>query len=142
MTTNTRNVSSASIAGVPEESVPPVSYAKGNYFALSRRPGFRHLVYPVPEPGGLGVHLTLDIGGGLPVNYASDAQSPAYAEYARLLAQTVPGLFDGRYGLVTEFGRSLLAKQGVLMARDLAGSGWVAGRPVLVTGASGDIGEA
>ncbi|NGO46276.1 type III PLP-dependent enzyme domain-containing protein [Streptomyces ureilyticus] len=60
---------------------------------------------------------TLDIGGGLPVNYASDAQSPAYAEYARLLARTVPGLFDGRYGLVTEFGRSLLAKHGVLLAR-------------------------
>ena len=60
---------------------------------------------------------TLDIGGGLPVNYTSDAQSPAYAQYARLLAQTVPGLFDGRYGLVTEFGRSLLAKHGVLLAR-------------------------
>lgn len=60
---------------------------------------------------------TLDIGGGLPVNYASDTQSPTYAEYARLLGRTVPGLFDGRYGLVTEFGRSLLAKHGVVLAR-------------------------
>ncbi|GGK68530.1 diaminopimelate decarboxylase [Streptomyces flaveus] len=60
---------------------------------------------------------TLDIGGGLPVNYASDTQSPTYAEYARLLDRTVPGLFDGRYGLVTEFGRSLLAKHGVVLAR-------------------------
>lgn len=60
---------------------------------------------------------TLDIGGGLPVNYASNTQSPTYQEYARLLARTVPGLFDGRYGLVTEFGRSLLGKHGVVLAR-------------------------
>ncbi|MGX1908498.1 diaminopimelate decarboxylase [Streptomyces phaeochromogenes] len=60
---------------------------------------------------------TLDIGGGLPVNFGSDAHTPTYEEYARLLAETVPGLFDGRYGLVTEFGRSLLAKHGVVLAR-------------------------
>ncbi|MEU1852977.1 diaminopimelate decarboxylase [Streptomyces sp. NPDC019990] len=60
---------------------------------------------------------TLDIGGGLPVNFASDATAPAYAQYARTLAEEVPGLFDGRYGLVTEFGRSLLAKHGTVVAR-------------------------
>ena len=60
---------------------------------------------------------TLDIGGGLPVNFGSDAHTPTYQEYARLLAATVPGLFDGRYGLVTEFGRSLLAKHGTVLAR-------------------------
>ncbi|MEU6026373.1 diaminopimelate decarboxylase [Streptomyces tauricus] len=60
---------------------------------------------------------TLDIGGGLPVNFGSDVHTPTYEEYARLLASTVPGLFDGRYGLVTEFGRSLLAKHGVVLAR-------------------------
>ncbi|WP_328494506.1 diaminopimelate decarboxylase [Streptomyces sp. NBC_00414] len=60
---------------------------------------------------------TLDIGGGLPVNFGSDAHAPTYEEYARLLASTVPGLFDGRYGLVTEFGRSLLAKHGIVLAR-------------------------
>nr|WP_221355285.1 diaminopimelate decarboxylase [Streptomyces sp. REN17] len=60
---------------------------------------------------------TLDIGGGLPVNFGSDAHTPTYGEYARLLAATVPGLFDGRYGLVTEFGRSLLAKHGTVLAR-------------------------
>ena len=93
----------ASIAGVPLGSVPPVSYAKGNYFALSRRPGFRHLVYPVPEPGGLGVHLTLDIGGGVrfgpdvePVEeiaYAVDGAraAPFYAAIRRYW----PGLRDG-----------------------------------------------
>ncbi|MEU0219713.1 diaminopimelate decarboxylase [Streptomyces sp. NPDC006265] len=60
---------------------------------------------------------TLDIGGGLPVNFASEATAPTYAPYARLLAEEVPGLLDGRYGLVTEFGRSLLAKHGTVVAR-------------------------
>ncbi|MFE8993420.1 diaminopimelate decarboxylase [Streptomyces collinus] len=60
---------------------------------------------------------TLDIGGGLPVNFASDVTTPTYAQYARLLSEEVPGLFDGRYGLVTEFGRSLLAKHGTVVAR-------------------------
>ncbi|MFG2607426.1 diaminopimelate decarboxylase [Streptomyces sp. NPDC048514] len=60
---------------------------------------------------------TLDIGGGLPVNFDSEATAPTYARFARLLAREVPGLFDGRYGLVTEFGRSLLAKHGTLVAR-------------------------
>jgi diaminopimelate decarboxylase len=59
---------------------------------------------------------TLDIGGGLPVNFASDEVTPTFAQYARLLRETVPGLFDGRYTLVTEFGRSLLAKQGLILA--------------------------
>ncbi|MFJ8154930.1 diaminopimelate decarboxylase [Streptomyces sp. NPDC094468] len=60
---------------------------------------------------------TLDIGGGLSVNLASEATEPTYAQYARLLAEAVPGLFDGRYGLVTEFGRSLLARHGTVVAR-------------------------
>ncbi|MER6469045.1 diaminopimelate decarboxylase [Streptomyces collinus] len=60
---------------------------------------------------------TLDIGGGLPVDFAAERTAPTHAAYARLLAREVPGLFDGRYGLVTEFGRSLLAEQGTLVAR-------------------------
>ena len=45
------------------ENIPPLFLAKGNYAALSIKSPFRHLVYPVPEPGGLGVHVTLDMGG-------------------------------------------------------------------------------
>ncbi|MGY4977270.1 diaminopimelate decarboxylase [Streptomyces sp. 900105755] len=60
---------------------------------------------------------TLDIGGGLSVNFASEVTEPTFARYARLLAEEVPGLFDGRYGLVTEFGRSLLARHGTVVAR-------------------------
>jgi L-2-hydroxyglutarate oxidase LhgO len=37
--------------------------AKGNYFSLSGKCPFSHLIYPVPEVGGLGVHLTLDLAG-------------------------------------------------------------------------------
>ncbi|MDR6293558.1 L-2-hydroxyglutarate oxidase LhgO [Inquilinus ginsengisoli] len=51
------------IAGVPEAAVPQPYLAKGNYFALSGRPPFRHLIYPVPVPGGLGTHATIDLGG-------------------------------------------------------------------------------
>ncbi|MEV7691176.1 diaminopimelate decarboxylase [Streptomyces bungoensis] len=60
---------------------------------------------------------TLDIGGGLPVDFTAEATAPTYAAYARLLAGEVPGLFGGRYGLVTEFGRSLLARHGTVVAR-------------------------
>lgn len=60
---------------------------------------------------------TLDIGGGLSVDFASEGAAPTYAQYARVLADQVPGLFDGRYGLVTEFGRSLMARHGTVLAR-------------------------
>jgi L-2-hydroxyglutarate oxidase LhgO len=52
-----------SIDGVPPASIPETYFAKGNYFAYTGRHGFSHLVYPIPQPGGLGVHLTLDLGG-------------------------------------------------------------------------------
>ena len=51
------------IEGYPAHLVPPEFYAKGNYYTLARRAPFSRLVYPVPEPGGLGVHVTLDLGG-------------------------------------------------------------------------------
>ena len=51
------------IAGFPAEKIPRELYAKGNYYSLSGRPPFSRLVYPVPEPGGLGVHVTLDLAG-------------------------------------------------------------------------------
>ena len=51
------------IAGMPRERIPTAYYAKGNYFTLSGRSPFSRLIYPVPVPGGLGVHLTIDLGG-------------------------------------------------------------------------------
>ena len=46
-----------------KDQVPKAYFAKGNYFSLSGKSPFTHLIYPIPEPGGLGVHLTLDMGG-------------------------------------------------------------------------------
>jgi len=49
--------------GLPPSAVPPAHFAKGNYFTLTGRAPFSRLIYPVPEAAGLGVHLTLDLGG-------------------------------------------------------------------------------
>ncbi|MBX9821064.1 NAD(P)/FAD-dependent oxidoreductase [Afipia birgiae] len=51
------------IDGMPSNRIPTSYYAKGNYFSCRTRAPFSHLIYPVPEPGGLGVHLTIDLGG-------------------------------------------------------------------------------
>ncbi|NKC12203.1 MAG: FAD-dependent oxidoreductase [Gammaproteobacteria bacterium] len=45
-------------------NVPAAHFAKGNYFTLTGKAPFTRLIYPLPEPGGLGVHITLDLGGG------------------------------------------------------------------------------
>ncbi len=52
-----------SIQGLDSRHVPQAHYAKGNYFTLAGRAPFSRLIYPVPEAAGLGVHLTLDLGG-------------------------------------------------------------------------------
>jgi L-2-hydroxyglutarate oxidase LhgO len=52
-----------SIGGMPAEAIPPLHLAKGNYFSLNGRSPFSRLIYPMPTPGGLGVHLTLDLAG-------------------------------------------------------------------------------
>jgi L-2-hydroxyglutarate oxidase LhgO len=51
------------IEGMPAELVPKAYLAKGNYFSCAAKAPFSRLIYPVPEPGGLGVHLTLDMAG-------------------------------------------------------------------------------
>ena len=68
----TRVVNAAGLAAVPlarhwtgydPRHCPPLYYARGCYFSYSGRHPFDTLIYPVPEPGGLGVHLTLDLAG-------------------------------------------------------------------------------
>ena len=51
------------IPDYPPSLIPSAFLAKGTYYGLAGRSPFSHLVYPVPEEGGLGVHLTLDLGG-------------------------------------------------------------------------------
>jgi L-2-hydroxyglutarate oxidase LhgO len=53
----------AKMRGLPEQCIPSQYYAKGSYFSLSGKSPFSRLIYPVPESAGLGVHLTLDMGG-------------------------------------------------------------------------------
>ena len=51
------------IGGLDQETIPVPYFAKGNYYSLTGKAPFSHLIYPMPEAGGLGVHLTLDLGG-------------------------------------------------------------------------------
>jgi len=73
------------IDGLDAALIPRAWFAKGNYYALAGRSPFTRLVYPVPEPGGLGVHLTLDLAGqarfGPDVEWL-DVDSPDAIDYA------------------------------------------------------------
>jgi L-2-hydroxyglutarate oxidase LhgO len=80
--------------GLAPGSVPRAWFAKGSYYGLAGRSPFSRLIYPVPEPGGLGVHLTLDLGGQARfgpdvewvdrINYAVDpARAAGFAEAIR-----------------------------------------------------------
>ncbi|OTP76573.1 NAD(P)/FAD-dependent oxidoreductase [Caballeronia sordidicola] len=51
------------IRGLDARHVPPLYFAKGNYFSVSGRTPFDRLIYPMPNEAGLGVHLTIDMGG-------------------------------------------------------------------------------
>ncbi|BDU72093.1 NAD(P)/FAD-dependent oxidoreductase [Mesoterricola silvestris] len=91
------------IRGLRPGSVPPQFLAKGTYFALAGPAPFSRLVYPVPEPAGLGVHLTLDLGGqarfGPDVEWVEEeaydvAPARAGAFYAEI-RRYWPGLPDG-----------------------------------------------
>jgi L-2-hydroxyglutarate oxidase LhgO len=53
----------AAIDGLPPAAIPRRHLARGHYFALAGRAPFGRLIYPLPVDGGLGVHLTLDLGG-------------------------------------------------------------------------------
>lgn len=53
---------------VEEKDRMELFFAKGNYFSYTAsRPRISRLIYPAPEPGagGLGTHLTMDLGGRL-----------------------------------------------------------------------------
>lgn len=53
----------ATTEGYPAERIPPLVYAKGNYFGCLGKPAFSRLIYPAPVEGGLGTHLTIDLAG-------------------------------------------------------------------------------
>lgn len=86
----------AAISGVPAEDIPPSYFAKGNYFALQGRSPFSHLVYPVPEAAGLGVHLTLDLSGQ--ARFGPDVQWVDTLDYA-----VDPRRADGFYAAIRAY---------------------------------------
>ncbi len=86
----------ARIAGMPPERVPAAYFAKGSYFTLTGASPFSRLIYPVPVPGGLGVHLTIDLGGR--ARFGPDV------EWVETLDYTVdPARADGFYAAVRRY---------------------------------------
>ncbi|MCD0504750.1 NAD(P)/FAD-dependent oxidoreductase [Bordetella petrii] len=91
------------IQGLPPDSIPAEYLCKGSYFTLSGRAPFSHLIYPVPQHAGLGVHLTLDMGGQ--AKFGPDTEWIAAEDYtldpgrAEVFYDAVrsywPGLADG-----------------------------------------------
>lgn len=51
------------IDGFPKNLIPNMKYAKGNYFRYLGKAPFSRLIYPIPNHGGLGIHLTPDAAG-------------------------------------------------------------------------------
>lgn len=91
------------IQGIPPETIPPEYLCKGSYYQLQARAPFTHLVYPVPEKAGLGVHLTLDLGGQ--ARFGPDTEWVDHEDYDVDIARAAgfyaairrywPGLPDG-----------------------------------------------
>jgi L-2-hydroxyglutarate oxidase LhgO len=92
-----------SMPDYPQTRVPRQVLAKGNYFSYAGKPVFSRLIYPTPMPGGLGVHVTLDMAGRMRFgpdvewieteNYEVDARR-ADIFYERIRSYW-PGLRDG-----------------------------------------------
>jgi len=90
--------------GFPQNLIPPLYLAKGNYFSLSGTCPFKHLIYPMPDSAGLGIHLTLDLAGqgrfGPNVKWVNDIQydvdrSDATSFYTNI-RKFWPNLQDGK----------------------------------------------
>jgi len=84
------------IEGLDTALVPPLHYAKGNYFVLAGRTPFRHLIYPVPELAGLGIHVTLDMTGA--ARFGPDVQWIDRIDYA-----VDPGRADSFYAAIRRY---------------------------------------
>ncbi|NQV83289.1 MAG: NAD(P)/FAD-dependent oxidoreductase [Rhodospirillales bacterium] len=92
-----------SIEGIPADSIPPLYYAKGNYFTISGKSPFTRMIYPVPVQAGLGTHSSTDLAGQ--TKFGPDVQwvdqpdyvvDPARAEnFYHAIRRYWPGLPDG-----------------------------------------------
>lgn len=93
---------SANIANLPASLIPPSYMAKGNYFSMSGKPPFERLIYPVPQDGGLGVHLTLDLAGrarfGPDVQWVQSLDYTVDADRAALFYEAIRDYWPGLPG--------------------------------------------
>jgi L-2-hydroxyglutarate oxidase LhgO len=95
------------MSDMPAGSIPPLHFAKGRYFTLAGRAPFEHLIYPMPEAGGLGVHLTLDLGGA--ARFGPDVEWVDSLDYS-----VDPAAADQFYGAIRRYWPAL--PDGVLSA--------------------------
>jgi L-2-hydroxyglutarate oxidase LhgO len=92
------------IEGVEAAQIPPALWLKGNYFSLSGcRAPFSRLIYPVPSGGGLGVHLTLDMGGQARFGPDTEPLDPALAASDRPDYQVDPQRADSFYAAIRSY---------------------------------------
>lgn len=80
----------------------------------------------------------IDVGGGLAVDFAADTERAGFDDHVAALRAAAPTLFDGRYRVVTEFGRSLLAKNGFIASR-VEYTKTAGGRPIALTHAGAQV---
>jgi L-2-hydroxyglutarate oxidase LhgO len=91
------------IEGFPSSHIPKAYFAKGSYFTLRGRAPFQRLIYPLPIPGGLGIHLTLDLAGrarfGPDVQWVQECdygvEAGRGASFYAAVRRYWPGLPDG-----------------------------------------------
>ncbi len=92
------------LRGFPAGHIPPQYFAKAHYYTLAGRSPFRRLIYPMPVAGGLGTHVTIDLGGQVKfgpdvrwvdaVNY--DFDDALAGEFYESIRRYYPALQDGQ----------------------------------------------
>ena len=89
------------IEGLDARTVPATRLAKGNYFVLQGRNPFNGLIYPLPEPGGLGVHVTIDLAGA--ARFGPDVEWIEEIDY-----EVDPGRAEAFYAAIHSYWPDLL----------------------------------
>ncbi|MGY2374319.1 NAD(P)/FAD-dependent oxidoreductase [Pseudomonas sp. SDO524_S393] len=82
--------------GLPQQTVPQDYLCKGSYFSCSKRVPFTHLIYPAPEAAGLGVHMTVDLGGQ--ARFGPDTEWVETERY-----DVLPGRADSFYSAIRSY---------------------------------------
>ncbi len=96
---NSAGLEAPGLAATVDPAAPRARFARGHYFSYAGKPPFSRLVYPVAEPGGLGVHVTIDLAGQ--VKFGPDVEwceGPDYefdADRREVFADAIRRYFPG-----------------------------------------------